>query len=100
MAQVSNWFINARVRLWRPLIFKICGQEDPDNPPLTSVEPPSVRSSFVHQNSKKSTKINKKSNTTQKNPERPKPHQKTMKIDKKTTKKQQTNQNIRTKCYI
>lgn len=26
--QVSNWFINARVRLWRPLIFKICEDSD------------------------------------------------------------------------
>mmetsp|Transcript_24819 Transcript_24819/g.47063 ORF Transcript_24819/g.47063 Transcript_24819/m.47063 type:complete len:625 (+) Transcript_24819:2-1876(+) len=26
--QVSNWFINARVRLWRPLIFRICDDDD------------------------------------------------------------------------
>ena len=38
--QVSNWFINARVRLWRPLIFKICEEEDPEAPALTSVRSP------------------------------------------------------------
>lgn len=27
-SQVSNWFINARVRLWRPLIFRICDDDD------------------------------------------------------------------------
>ena len=31
--QVSNYFINARVRIWRPMVFKIC-EEGPD--PLTA----------------------------------------------------------------
>jgi hypothetical protein len=35
--QVSNYFINARVRIWRPLVFKMC-EDDGSEPAPTQTE--------------------------------------------------------------